>query len=592
MSQKVWSKIFLAIEEMRQNKLRYGLILGLLILIFYLVFFLTGLAYGLMQENKTAVDKWQADYVLLNSESNRLITASKIDTALLAQVDAGDKALIRQQAGVAYVDKDAATDEKEKVNIFAVETDSFIVPNIVEGRLYEKTGEVVVDKTMSEVEDFGIGDQIYLSGSDEKVTIVGYRDNAYFGVAPVVYMDFDAFSELMQADKQQAATSSLASAIVIRGDASSVPDELEKVAIADFIENLPGYKAQNITFGFMIGFLVVISAIVIGIFIFVLTTQKSPIFGLMKIQGLSNGYISGSVLAQTFLLAGLGTVVGLAGTYLSSLVLPSAVPFENNWTFYIVIGLALVVFALLGASFSVRSIFKVDPLQNLSQEVVMKTLIFESISKTFQDGSQTITALKPTNFSIEEGEFVAIIGPSGSGKSTFLSLAGGLQTPTTGRELINQSDYSDLPEKKRAQLRYKDIGFVLQASNLIPFLTVEKQLTLVDKINKKADPNKHQELLADLGVAHLKNKFPKDLSGGERQREAIARALYNDPALILADEPTASLDSNRAFEVVELLAKEAKERNKSIIMVTHDQRMIEKCDKVYEMKDGVLTQVR
>ncbi|HEM4279644.1 ABC transporter ATP-binding protein [Streptococcus suis] len=222
----------------------------------------------------------------------------------------------------------------------------------------------------------------------------------------------------------------------------------------------------------------------------------------------------------------------------------------------------------------------------------MKTLIFENISKTFQDGSQTITALKPTNFSIEEGEFVAIIGPSGSGKSTFLTLAGGLQIPTTGRVLINQSDYSDLPEKKRAKLRYKDIGFVLQASNLIPFLTVEKQLTLVDKVNKKADPSKRNELLSELGVDHLKNKFPKDLSGGERQRVAIARALYNDPALILADEPTASLDSNRAFEVVELLAKEAKERNKSIIMVTHDQRMIEKCDKVYEMKDGVLTQVR
>ncbi|HFI0725437.1 TPA: ABC transporter ATP-binding protein [Streptococcus suis] len=222
----------------------------------------------------------------------------------------------------------------------------------------------------------------------------------------------------------------------------------------------------------------------------------------------------------------------------------------------------------------------------------MKTLIFENISKTFQDGSQTITALKPTNFSIEEGEFVAIIGPSGSGKSTFLTLAGGLQTPATGRVLINQSDYSDLPEKKRAKLRYKDIGFVLQASNLIPFLTVEKQLTLVDKVNKKAEPSKRNELLSELGVDHLKNKFPKDLSGGERQRVAIARALYNDPALILADEPTASLDSNRAFEVVELLAKEAKERNKSIIMVTHDQRMIEKCDKVYEMKDGVLTQVR
>ncbi|MGQ7374279.1 FtsX-like permease family protein [Streptococcus suis] len=358
--------MFLAIEEMRQNKLRYGLILGLLVLISYLVFFLTGLAYGLMQENRTAVDKWQADYVLLNSESNRLITASKIDTSLLDQVEANDKALIRQQAGVAYVDENATSDEKEKVNIFAVESDSFIIPNIVDGRLYKKTGEVLVDKTLSEVEGFGLGDEVYLSGTDEKVTIVGYTDNAYFGVAPVVYMDITAFAELMQADKQQAATSNLASAIVVRGDVASVPDELEKVAIADFIENLPGYKAQNMTFGFMIGFLIVISAIVVGIFIFVLTTQKSPIFGLMKIQGLSNGYISGSVLAQTFLLAGVGTVLGLVGTYLSSLVLPSAVPFENNWTFYITIGLALVVFALLGASFSVGSIFKVDPLRNLS----------------------------------------------------------------------------------------------------------------------------------------------------------------------------------------------------------------------------------
>ncbi len=222
----------------------------------------------------------------------------------------------------------------------------------------------------------------------------------------------------------------------------------------------------------------------------------------------------------------------------------------------------------------------------------MKTLSFEHISKTFQDGSQTITALQSTNFSIEEGEFVAIIGPSGSGKSTFLTLAGGLQTPTAGTVRINQSDYSNLPEKKRAQLRYRDIGFILQSSNLIPFLTVEKQLELVDRVNKKINKEKRQQLLSELGVDHLKNKFPKDLSGGERQRVAIARALYNDPALILADEPTASLDTERAYEVVELLAKESKERNKSIIMVTHDHRMIEKCDKVYEMKDGVLTQVR
>lgn len=222
----------------------------------------------------------------------------------------------------------------------------------------------------------------------------------------------------------------------------------------------------------------------------------------------------------------------------------------------------------------------------------MSTLVFENISKQFKDGDAIITALKPTNFSVEAGEFVAIIGPSGSGKSTFLTLAGGLQTPSAGRITINQADYSNLPEKKRALLRYKDIGFILQSSNLIPFLTVEKQLELVDRVNKRSNNEKREELLADLDVAHLKTKFPKDLSGGERQRVAIARALYNDPALILADEPTASLDTDRAFEVVALLAKESKERNKAIIMVTHDHRMIEQCDKVYEMKDGVLTQVR
>ncbi|MDG3132124.1 ABC transporter permease [Streptococcus suis] len=357
--------MFLAIEEIRQNKLRYGLILGLLILISYLVFFLTGLAYGLMQGNRSAVDKWQADSVLVSSESNRVLTASKINPTVLDKVVAENTALVRQQAGVAYVKEDSKSDEKEKITIFAVEEDSFLEPNIVEGRLYEKTGEVVINHSLAEVEGFGLGEQIFLSGTDQKVTIVGYTDNAYFSVSPVLYMNLSTFSELMQSDQQQVA-SNLVSAIVVRGSVTSFPNTLEKVSMADFIENLPGYKAQNMTFGFMIGFLIVISALVIGIFVFVLTTQKSPIFGLMKIQGLSNAYISTSVLAQTFLLSGLGTTTGLLGTYLSSLILPSAVPFQNNWSFYSVIGASLVIFALLGASFSVRSIFKVDPLNNLS----------------------------------------------------------------------------------------------------------------------------------------------------------------------------------------------------------------------------------
>lgn len=224
----------------------------------------------------------------------------------------------------------------------------------------------------------------------------------------------------------------------------------------------------------------------------------------------------------------------------------------------------------------------------------MNVLEFKNVTKSYQDGNNEIEALKETNFKIEEGKFIAIIGPSGSGKSTFLTLAGGLQTPSKGQIIINGKDYTNLSEKERAKLRFNDIGFVLQASNLVPFLTAKQQLELVDRINKnnkQTIQDKHS-LFKELGIEHLENKLPKDLSGGERQRLAIARALYNDPAIILADEPTASLDSDRAFEVVELLSKECREKNKSIIMVTHDNRMIEKCNHVYRMKDGILTKER
>ena len=224
----------------------------------------------------------------------------------------------------------------------------------------------------------------------------------------------------------------------------------------------------------------------------------------------------------------------------------------------------------------------------------MNVLEFINVTKSYRDGNKEIEALKETNFKIEEGQFIAIIGPSGSGKSTFLTLAGGLQTPSKGQIIINGKDYTNLSEKERSKLRFNDIGFVLQASNLVPFLTAKQQLELVDRINKQKRQKLQDQksLFKELGIDHLENKLPKDLSGGERQRLAIARALYNNPAIILADEPTASLDSDRAFEVVDLLLKECKEKNKSIIMVTHDNRMIEKCDHVYRMKDGILTKER
>ncbi len=216
-------------------------------------------------------------------------------------------------------------------------------------------------------------------------------------------------------------------------------------------------------------------------------------------------------------------------------------------------------------------------------------LQLNNVTRNFKQGGEKVTALRKTNFTVNAGEFIAVIGPSGSGKSTFLTIAGGLQNPSSGQVIINDIDITDLSKKELSAVRLKHVGFILQASNLVPFLTVEKQLMLMDKITRRrTDFEAMEQLFKQLGITKLRKKYPSDLSGGERQRVAIAKILYSQPSLILADEPTASLDTTKAFEVVELLARETHELGKATIMVTHDERLIKYCDKVYEMRDGVL----
>ncbi|PMB84554.1 ABC transporter ATP-binding protein [Dolosicoccus paucivorans] len=220
----------------------------------------------------------------------------------------------------------------------------------------------------------------------------------------------------------------------------------------------------------------------------------------------------------------------------------------------------------------------------------MEAIQFQHVTKQFKQGSDTFDALKETNLTIDKGEFVAIIGPSGSGKSTFLTLAGGLQQPTQGRILINQKDITTLSQNQLNTLRFNEIGFVLQASNLVPYLTVDDQFKFIDQFRKEKNSTFKKELLDQLDIASLSRKYPEELSGGQRQRVAIAKALYNDPSVILADEPTASLDTDHAYEVVNILSKQAKYLNKAIIMVTHDERLIDTCDRVFKMVDGQLAE--
>ncbi|WBL15375.1 MULTISPECIES: ABC transporter ATP-binding protein [Sutcliffiella] len=224
---------------------------------------------------------------------------------------------------------------------------------------------------------------------------------------------------------------------------------------------------------------------------------------------------------------------------------------------------------------------------------MMEVLLeLKNVNKFFQSGPSKIEALKTTNFKAKSGELIAIIGPSGSGKSTFLTIAGGLQTPSNGDVIVNGKNLSSLKEKKRATLRLEEIGFVLQSSNLVPFLNVEQQMQLLDKVKKNnLSTERLEQLYESLGIHELLKSFPADLSGGQRQRVAIAKAMYTDPSIILADEPTASLDSDRAFEVMEMLKKATKDNGKTTIVVTHDTRLIDYCDKVYNITDGRLSLV-
>lgn len=355
--------MFLAINEMKHSKLRYALVIGVVFLIAYLVFFLTGLAYGLAQENRTAVDKWQANRILLSDEANGKLNMSMLTMDDYESVKAEDKAALAQFPGIVY--QKGKKNQQINVSFFGIEADEFLAPNLVKGRMFKNTGEVVVNDSLAKEDGLQVGDQLKVAGSKQTLKIVGFTDEAMYNVAPVIYMSLADFQEIRfnQALPKEAQK---INAIVLREKPKQVANHLEEIKISDFIDDLPGYRAQNLTFAFMIGFLIVIAAIVIGIFIYILTMQKQAIFGVMKAQGISNLFIARSVFVQTAILAFVGIVLGLALTYLSSLVLPAAVPFAIFWGLYLAVSVGMWVIAILSAVFSVSTVVKIDPLQAIS----------------------------------------------------------------------------------------------------------------------------------------------------------------------------------------------------------------------------------
>lgn len=225
----------------------------------------------------------------------------------------------------------------------------------------------------------------------------------------------------------------------------------------------------------------------------------------------------------------------------------------------------------------------------------MAIIALENIRKSYADGNQMHHVLNQLNLSVEPNEFVAILGPSGSGKSTLLAIAGLLLSADEGRIRIAGQDLTGLNQGQWTQKRLELLGFIFQDHQLLSYMKIGDQLELVAKLKGDKDKKKRQEevkaLLADLGIEACYHQYPNQMSGGQKQRAAIARAFIGNPQVILADEPTASLDPDRGQEIAQLIRKEVKSKNKSAIMVTHDRSILTYVDTIYELKHGQLLKV-
>lgn len=346
--------MFLAWNEIRRKKLKFGLIIGVLTMISYLLFLLSGLANGLINMNKEGIDKWQADAIVLNKDANQTVQQSVFN-----KKDIENK--YKKQATLKQTGEIVSNGhQKDNVLVFGVEKSSFLVPSLIEGHKATKDNEVLADETLKN-KGFKIGDTLSLSQSDEKLHIVGFTESEKYNASPVIFTNDATIAKI-----NPRLTGDKINAVVVRDTNwkdKKLNQELEAVSINDFIENLPGYKPQNLTLNFMISFLFVISATVIGIFLYVMTLQKTSLFGILKAQGFTNGYLANVVISQTLILALFGTAFGLLLTGVTGAFLPDAVPVKFDVLTLLVFAIVLMIVSVLGSLFSILTIRKIDPLK-------------------------------------------------------------------------------------------------------------------------------------------------------------------------------------------------------------------------------------
>ncbi len=368
--------MYLAKKEMKKEKLRFLMIILVTALIAYLVYFLSSLAYGLASINRTAVDHWNAEGVILSKSANGNIYGSVIEESDLTDLGFDLINTINVNTSTTYIGNE--TEPYSVVFIGYDLVNTTIVPDIVEGRAIEEPFEVVVSKNIKQDVEVSLGDSVKISSTGMIFKIVGFTEDSNYNTVPVVYAKKDLVSDAMMiysTDKESDISSSptpnmpnrVSALVTYEPINQETLDELELVYIDidSFIKDLPGYQAQVLTFSLMIISLALISSIIIGIFMYILTMQKKSIFGVLKIQGYRNLYIMKSVVYQSVIVTSIGFALGLITTIITVQLLPSKVPVALFWELYVIITLFAILCSLIGSLFSANSILKIDPLEAL-----------------------------------------------------------------------------------------------------------------------------------------------------------------------------------------------------------------------------------
>ncbi|HHX52781.1 MAG TPA: ABC transporter permease [Erysipelothrix sp.] len=370
--------MFLALKEMKKEKTRFIMIILVTVLIAYLVYFLSSLAFGLAQINRTAVNHWDATGIILTKSSNENIYASMIDEEVVNQIGYSMEETVN--VSTSAVTFEQAGEEPEDLILMGFDfNNKRHLPNLTSGEYPAGTHEALISQNIKDRLKVELGDTIELLTTGRQFTITGFTEDSNYNTRPVIYVEQAMASAAMAmyttGDQEYDAISTptpnmpnrvsgvLTSDIV---DQSILDDyDLQYLEIDTFINSLPGYQAQVLTFGLMIVSLVIIAAIIIGIFMYILTMQKRHIFGVLRIQGFKNGTIIQSVVFQTILVILLGFALGFIFTLLTITFMPKSVPVAISWELFGIITLFSLISSLIGTTFSSRSILKIDPLEAL-----------------------------------------------------------------------------------------------------------------------------------------------------------------------------------------------------------------------------------